>query len=65
MEITSKTYIDSRVGKKMFQLTMNNGGRVATSSTPYDDLLHKKSAESKLCDMITYLCEEVYNNVSD
>lgn len=61
MEITSKTYIDSRIGKKMFQLTMNNGGKVSTSVTPYEDLLNKKSAELKLCDMITYLCEEVYN----
>lgn len=60
LEVSSRTYIDTRTGKTMFQMTMSNDGRLYSISTDYSLLLNKQSAENEMCRMITDLCNNVY-----
>jgi hypothetical protein len=61
IEILSSTFIDTRTGLKMFQLTMKKDGTIASTRTPYNKLVNKSIAESEFCSMINKLCELVYN----
>lgn len=67
LEISSRTYIDTRTGLTMFQMTMSNDGKLSSVSTAYNNLLNKQSAENEMCRMITDLCNNVYimNNSKD
>lgn len=61
IELSSSTYIDTRTGLKMFQLTMKKDGTISSTVTEYNKLMSKTSAESEFCAMINKLCEMVYN----
>lgn len=67
LEVSSRTYIDTRTGLTMFQMTMSHDGKLSSVSTAYNNLLNKQSAENEMCRMITDLCNNVYimNNSKD
>lgn len=60
LEVSSRTYIDTRTGKTMFQMTMSHDGKLSSVSTDYALLLNKQSTENEMCRMITDLCNNVY-----
>lgn len=60
LEVSSRTYIDTRTGLTMFQMTMSHDGKLSSVSTAYNNLLNKQSAENEMCRMITDLCNNVY-----
>ena len=61
IEILSSTFIDTRTGLKMFQLTMKKDGSIASTTTEYNKIVNKTSAESEFCAMMNKLCELVYD----
>ena len=61
LEVSSRTYIDTRTGLMMFQMSMSHDGKISSVSTAYNNLLNKTSAENEMCRMITDLCNNVYN----
>ena len=61
LEVSSRTYIDTRTGLMMFQMNMSKDGTASSTTTSYQNLVDKKTAESEMCRMITDLCNNVYN----
>jgi len=60
IEISTNTFIDTRTGKTMLQMTMKKDGTTSSDRVEYDKLLHKTDAQAALSALIVHLCDMVY-----
>lgn len=60
IEISTNTFIDTRTGKTMLQMTMKKDGTISSDKVEYDKLLHKTDAQVSLSALIIHLCDMVY-----
>jgi len=60
IELKSDVFIDKRVNKTIFRLTMHKDGKVYSTQVEYEKLLNKLSAESEFNIMILDLCNHLY-----